>query len=395
MRLTPMLGAALALTAAACSDSGSGPGGGTQILLTDDPFPYHMVARVDVHFVRLEATTTLDTVPDAPDWVTIATPARTVNLLELQSGVTTLLGEVDLPAGEYKAIRVTIDSRLSSITSTSGADVPVQWGVDGEITMYAFVEDPLPVSPAGARIILDFDVGRSFQAFGDGFVFLPWIRAVNEAATGAITGTVTFGVPLAVMENAVVSAYRGGPEGQGGWLAATARTDAQGRYTLAFLTRDAYWLVLEPPLNIEGQRGPCVRTDSILVVEGALRTVDAELPSLGAPCGGGGGPDTTGTDTTITDTTTTPGGPVATVTVTINPPQVSVGDSVWAIANLADAAGVALYGRAVTWSVSDTTVARVDGIYGQYLNFRAVRAGAVTFTATSEGKTGSATVTVQ
>lgn len=386
--------AALALMGAACSDVG-GPGGNrTQILLTDDPFPYHMVERVDIHFVRLEATAAVDSstgVTD-PQWVTLATPNRTINLLDYQAGATTLLGEVDLPVGDYKLIRVTIDTRLSSMSGVDGAPIHVNWGPLDEITLYAFVEDPLPVSPSGARIVLDFDVGRSFQQFNGTFVFSPWIRAVNEAATGAIGGVVTFGAPAMPLADAVVSAFRGGPEGQGGWLAATARTDAQGRYTLAYLSRDAYWLVIEPPLDMEGHRGPCVRSDSIIVVQGQRQILDAELPSLGSLCDTPTGPDTTGTDTT----THNPGGPVHSVGVTVSPAHPAIGDSSYAIATLLDEDGVALFGRAVEWTITgaDTTVLEIRGVFGQYLQFRPTKPGTVTVTATSEGKSGSVVVAI-
>lgn len=392
MKRTRILATTMALLAAACTDTGSGPGGGTQILLTDSPFPFDRVARVDVHIVRIEATTSLDTMPGAPGFVTVVEPRRTVNLLDFQGGSTTLLGEVDLAAGQYRALRLTINTALSSMTGVDGANIPVKWGVNGELAMYAYVEDPLAVSPSGARIVLDFDVGRSFQIIGSDFHFIPWIRAVNEAATGSISGTVAIGdfvfTPLA---NAVVSVYRGGPE-PNGWLAATARTDAHGHYTVAYLSHGAYWVVMQAPYTIEGRIESCTHVDSVTVDAGRVTTVTRTLPTYDAAClgGGGNGPDTSGTDTTMAP----PGGPVATVSITTSPAQLSVGDSAWAIAQLRDASGAVLGGRTVTWSSGNPAVLLVAGQFGQYAYLRPLTAGTATLTATSEGKSGSLTVTV-
>lgn len=102
-----------------------------------------------------------------------------------------------------------------------------------------------------------------------------------------------------------------------------------------------------------------------------------------AACGGG-------TTTPTPPPPPPPPAPVATVNVTpgtasLVPPQTQA----LAVAPL-DAAGNALTGRTVTWSTSAQTVATVStaGLV------TAVGPGTATITATSEGKTGSATITV-
>ncbi|HET7586349.1 MAG TPA: Ig-like domain-containing protein [Gemmatimonadaceae bacterium] len=82
--------------------------------------------------------------------------------------------------------------------------------------------------------------------------------------------------------------------------------------------------------------------------------------------------------------------PVATVTVSPSAPHVTVGDSVQLTATMKDAGGNTLAGRTVTWSSNSTGVATVDAngkVHG-------VAEGSATITATSEGKSGTATVTV-
>ncbi|HVH69064.1 MAG TPA: Ig-like domain-containing protein [Gemmatimonadales bacterium] len=82
--------------------------------------------------------------------------------------------------------------------------------------------------------------------------------------------------------------------------------------------------------------------------------------------------------------------PVASVTVTPATATVAVGATVQLTATPKDANGNPLTGRAVTWSSSNTSVATVDGnglVTG-------VTAGSATITATSEGQSGSAGITV-
>ena len=88
------------------------------------------------------------------------------------------------------------------------------------------------------------------------------------------------------------------------------------------------------------------------------------------------------------------GGPVASVTVSPASATVSVGDSLGFYATLKDSTGAVITGRAVTWSVSDSSVVQVFGVFGQSLILKALQAGTATGTATSEGKSGSGTVTV-
>src|SRR6185369_12785004 len=121
------------------------------------------VARVDVFIEAVDASQSVDTSGTGSNWVTIAQPGQPFNLLELQRGSTALLGASDLPAGEYQAVRMTIDPARSHVYRPNGDEVVVHWPQTptGLIVMHALVEDPLAVAP-GAKIVIDFDVGRSF-----------------------------------------------------------------------------------------------------------------------------------------------------------------------------------------------------------------------------------------
>lgn len=102
-----------------------------------------------------------------------------------------------------------------------------------------------------------------------------------------------------------------------------------------------------------------------------------------AACGGGG-------DGGGSSITTPPPVAVGSVAVTLPAAQVQVGAQLTAQAEVRSAAGAALSGRVVAWSSSNGAVATVtDGgvITG-------VAPGTVSITATSEGRSGSASVTV-
>jgi uncharacterized protein YjdB len=82
--------------------------------------------------------------------------------------------------------------------------------------------------------------------------------------------------------------------------------------------------------------------------------------------------------------------PVATVTVALGASSVAPGQSTQATATLKDANGNTLTGRTVTWASSNTAVATVSS--SGLVN--AIAVGSAQITATSEGKSGSATLTV-
>ena len=97
-------------------------------------------------------------------------------------------------------------------------------------------------------------------------------------------------------------------------------------------------------------------------------------------CGGGGG-----------DTTAPPPAAVAAVVVSPSAFSVGVGASDQLTAVLKDAAGQVVSGRTITWASSAATIASVNGT-GLVTGLAA--GGPVTITASSEGRSGSAQVTV-
>lgn len=250
-------GALLAALPACYQDDANNPSGGkpvVQVLLTDAPFPYADVADVIVHVVRVEAAALFDTSGTGDPWRTIAEPGRAVDLLDLQQGTSTVLGEGELDAGEYDAVRLTINTSLSRIRFKDNAIATVHWPSDSsaELTLTAAVQGTLPVPRSGAAIVIDFDVGRSFL-YNDAdrtFDFVPWLRAVNPAATGSIAGLVTRddgGSPVPVVD-ATVTVYSGNPGYPPSWfVAGSGHTGPDGRYRIAYLLAGSYIVRIERP----------------------------------------------------------------------------------------------------------------------------------------------------
>ncbi len=94
-----------------------------------------------------------------------------------------------------------------------------------------------------------------------------------------------------------------------------------------------------------------------------------------------------------TDPIIPPPPPPAVATVTLTPPTttLAIGGTQTLTATLRDPSDVALFGRSISWQTSDQTVATVSG---SGVVTAVAPGGPVTITATSEGKSGTAQVTV-
>lgn len=88
--------------------------------------------------------------------------------------------------------------------------------------------------------------------------------------------------------------------------------------------------------------------------------------------------------------------PVASVTVSPSTMSIARGDTLVLVATARDSAGGTLTNRLFTWTTSDSLVASVTilGAGGQYVVIRGGVPGTAVVRASTEGKTGSATVTV-
>ncbi|HSQ30532.1 MAG TPA: DUF4382 domain-containing protein [Gemmatimonadaceae bacterium] len=207
--VTALTAAALVLPLA-CTDSGSttpslSNKGMVVVKLTDAPFPTDEVKSVDVFVVRVDARVAatddqsanqnLDN-SESSGWVTLASPNASFNLLALQGGKSTTLGNAALTPGSYSGFRFIIDPAQSSVTlkdgtllnGTSTPDIKfpsaAKTGLKINLSKPATI-----VAGTTTTLLIDFDVANSFVLRGNtihnnGLLFKPVINGtIIDAAT--------------------------------------------------------------------------------------------------------------------------------------------------------------------------------------------------------------------
>ena len=256
-RVLVALAALAGLTA--CGDSGSGT---MTVRLTDAPFPFAEVSRVDVHVVRVDARTSEPTTAEAGNvneqssWTTIASPNAVINLLELANGTTTNLGSTTLPTGTYSGFRIVIDPAQSSITLKDGTKPEVQWPSAAQTGIKVNLDQAISLTENGSVVVLDFDVGRSFVMRGNsiknnGLLFKPVVRGTATDITGSASGVVRGDNATGpVVAEATVEVLKAGTtidNTDDANIVATGKTNASGAFKFAFLLPGTYVLRATPP----------------------------------------------------------------------------------------------------------------------------------------------------
>lgn len=193
--------------AAACggADSAGLSGTGTLVVqLTDAPFPTDSVKSVDIFVVRVDGrvadvdtasanqNVASDSSSTSDGWKTLATPNASIDLLGLQNGVTSTLGEAKLDAASYKGFRLVIDPSKSSVTLkngqvlTSTSSPSVAFPSASRSGIKINLTAPIDVAADGkTTMVVDFDVGNSFVMRGNsltqgGLLFKPVIRGATK-----------------------------------------------------------------------------------------------------------------------------------------------------------------------------------------------------------------------
>lgn len=277
MKISLFAPAAVVAALAACNAMEIGPSGTpedgkTAVFLTDAPFPFDRIDRVDIHIEEIALSPQADTSEGLPTWVTVARPDRTFNLLDLHNGTTALLGEAEVPPGRYRAVRVKFDPDRSGMTDRDGGHPAIDWQAKGEVpSLFSIVEEPMAIDENGEDIVIDFDVGRSFLSDSStgGFIFIPFLRAITRAGSGGIEGRLVNAetghpIPLA----AVSIHYDFDTAAALGPLVSTTQTDASGAFKASFLRPGGYTVL--PEDLVRGTTGP---TRDVEVKAG--ETVDA------------------------------------------------------------------------------------------------------------------------
>ncbi len=201
-------------------------------------------------------------------WVTVNDTdfvgPQTHNLTALTGGVSALLGELELPAGNYTQIRFILDIRGEQgpsanntgcwVELTDGTTAPL-FCPSGNQTGYKAVGNfTIPVN-AEVEVTADWDVQKAVVKAGQSgkYILKPTIRLIVNKQAGNISGSITNG---SIYTDIVVYAYE-----EGTWNAmeddepigeqsrfpkavSSGQMDEGGNYTLAWLAPETYDLVV-------------------------------------------------------------------------------------------------------------------------------------------------------
>lgn len=259
MGLATLLAAVMGLGGCESNEGGAGK---VTVQLTDAPFPFSEVSRVDVFVVRVDAKTSTTDSAEAANanqtsgWTTLASPNALVNLLTLNGGQVTTLGTATLPNGTYQGFRLVIDPAQSSVTLNDGTKPNIVWPSANRSGIKVNLTTPLVVSSDSSVFIIDFDIGRSFVMRGNsirnnGLLFKPVVQAVAQDITGTITGTVRGDSATgALVSGATVELLKAGTsltDTVSANVVRTTSTNASGAFTFGFVLPATYVLRATPP----------------------------------------------------------------------------------------------------------------------------------------------------
>jgi hypothetical protein len=159
--------------------------------LTDAPAPALASAEVWVSKVYL--------VGGDAGQVTVSDAPQSFDLLQLQGGVTALLGTSTIPAGDYAQLRLVVDSaRLtldSGVTFADGTTSKLMMVPSGvETGIKVDFGGAVHIAPGQTDLVIDFDVSRNFVFNGPPtgpfrVVFTPTLHASAMDVSGSIAGT--------------------------------------------------------------------------------------------------------------------------------------------------------------------------------------------------------------
>lgn len=196
-----VLAAATLTSACGTYDSMNAPSEGmgtVRVQLTDEPFPFDSVAKVEVHVVRVDARIAdADSAAAAANvsdnsqggWVALARPDKVFELLALQGGKFADLGSAQVAAGTYRGLRLIIDASKSSLTLKNGMTLTatsspgVKFPSADKSGLKISIDGGVAVTSQNATtLVIDFDVGNSFVMRGNsitqnGLLFKPTLLA--------------------------------------------------------------------------------------------------------------------------------------------------------------------------------------------------------------------------
>lgn len=225
---------------------------------------------------------------------------KTFNLLELQNGNTLSLGKQEVAANTYSTLTLVLDIDKDAAGTGPGCYVTKTGGVKEKLEFAGKSTASIDLKPSDFTItesgqtemVIDFDLRKALSEKNGDFAFVTEnelkaaLRAENKVKTGTIKGKIDNFATLG--SSVVVYAYKKGTfdsskeiNGQGSSevkfvnAVSSAKTDATGNFTLAFLPSEEYEIHVDKPsgsglgLNTLLQISSAVDLKAIKVAAGA------------------------------------------------------------------------------------------------------------------------------
>ena len=145
-----------------------------EVWLTDAPGDYQ---EVNIEVIGVEVHS--DEGGQAEGWKTLSVTPGVYNLLELTNGLDTLLGTVELPAGNISQLRLKLGSENSLKIDDETHPLSTPSGQQSGLKIQ--IHENL-VEGITYKILLDFDVARSIVTKGNtSYSLKPVIRSITQA----------------------------------------------------------------------------------------------------------------------------------------------------------------------------------------------------------------------
>ncbi|MDD3592310.1 MAG: DUF4382 domain-containing protein [Sulfurovum sp.] len=195
-------------------------------------------------------------------WEEVDFNETTIDLLSLQDGNTSMLNQVELPAGVIDHVRFKLNTKKCYVI-LSGDINETMFVPSGEQTGYKAIGSFTIPAGGTVNVTADFDLRKSVKLTGNDqsvsskYILRPTIKIVDNIQVGEINGTVT--ADINGTSQAILYAYSDDTwddnetNATNNFSNAVVSTDAtDGEFTLPWLTTGTYDLVLVEN-NVNGE----------------------------------------------------------------------------------------------------------------------------------------------
>ena len=248
--------AALGVVFASCSTDSNGDTASFSINLVDAPGNYD---QVNIEVVGVEVIIN-------DEIVNVDVQEGIYDLLELTGGVSALLAEGELPAGELSQMRLILgdDNNLIIDGDVHSLKVPSGQQSGLKLNIHQTLEPGIRYD-----FILDFNVDKSIVVLGNnsGYNLKPVIRATTLAESGAVSGL----VEPASTESLIVASN--------GTVEISAYTDETGAFLLYGVPEGNYTITVTPA---EGSNFSSTSVENVGVTKGETTVLETITLDIGS-----------------------------------------------------------------------------------------------------------------